>query len=132
MLKKIAAGYKKLFSTAAKIVLLALLCLAISFIFVWPLWKWAMTSPSSYSTLLLILVALLLLWCFYRSIRKNGINAFLLNGLKLLIILGGIAGCILLVLKGHRIISLAVLFAAFILYGIVAFGIKNRKSQEKN
>lgn len=132
MLKKIASGYKKLFSSTAKIILFAVLCLAIAFVFVWPLWKWAMTSPDSYSWVLAVLIILLAGWAIFKSIKKNGIHSFIINTLKLLIIAGSIAGCVILVLKGHRIISLVVLLAAFIVYGIVAFGIKNKKTPEKN
>lgn len=132
MLKKIADGYRKLFSTTAKIILLAALCLAVSFVCVWPLWKWAMASPSTYSIFLAVLASILVILVIYKSIKKRGINSFLITLIKLLIVAGGISGCIILVLKGHRLISLAVLFAAFILYGIVAFGIRNRKSKGKD
>lgn len=126
MLKKIARGYRKLFSSTGKIILLALLCLALAFIFVWPLWKWAMTSPDTYSWILIALIAVLAVFGIYKSIKKSGLISFLQKSSKILVILAGIFFGIFFVLKGHRLISLTVLAAAFILYGILAFGIKDK------
>lgn len=127
MLKKIARGYKKLFSSTGKIILLAILCLALAFIFVWPLWKWAMISPETYSWILIALIAVLAGFGIYKSIKNTGIISFLQKTSKILVILAGVFFCIFFVLKGHRLISLVILIADFIIYGILAFGIKDKK-----
>lgn len=126
MFRKIAEGYKKLFSTAGKIILLALVCLASAFVFVFPLWKWALASPEGYSVFLLIVAALFAIYLIYRNIRKNGIRKFLTGFLKLAVIAAGIFFCIYFVLNQKRISALVSLAVTFAVYGILAFGIKQK------
>jgi uncharacterized membrane protein len=124
MIKKIANGYGRLFSSTAKVVLLASLCLGLSFIIVYPLWKWAISSPSSYSWAVLALVCIGIVYLVVRSIKKNGALPFLHGAAKVLVVLGGLCGCVFFVLNGKRILALVCLAATFVLYGILAFGFK--------
>ena len=122
MLKKIASGYGRLFSSVAKIFLLAALCLGLSFTIVYPLWKWAISSPTSYSWAVFALVCAALVYFIVRSIKKNGVNASLLTFAKQVVVLGGLCGCVFFVLHGQRILALVCFIAMFIVYGILAFG----------
>jgi len=129
MLKKIAAGYGKLFSNAAKIIVLAALCLGISFIIVYPLWKWSMAAPASYSLFILALLCGLLLYIVCRSVKKNGFQHVLFTLLKIAVVALGVVGCVFFVLRAQRLVALGCLVVTFVLYGILAFGIKGAKQK---
>lgn len=130
MIKKIAHGYGRLFSSILKIVFLAAICLGLSFIVVYPLWKWALSSPTSYTGAILVLALIFIVYATVKAIKKNGVMKFLHALSKILVILGGLTGCILFVLNGRRLIALAVLVATFIIYGVLAFGFRSDKMNE--
>src|SRR5574344_1890955 len=127
MIKKIANGYGRLFSSTAKVVLLASLCLGLSFIIVYPLWKWAISSSSSSSWAVLALVCIGIVYLVVRSIKKNGALPLLHGAAKVLVVLGGLCGCVFFVLNGKRILALVCLAATFVLYGILAFGFRSEE-----
>src|SRR5574344_1183056 len=137
MLKKIANGYGKLFSSIGKILLLAALCLGLSFIIVYPLWKWALSSPNSYNWTILALFFVLVIYWIIKKVKVQGALAFLKKLTKVLIILAGIICCVISVLNSKRILALFILVATFVIYGILAYGFKdgnktsNKKSEAK-
>lgn len=138
MLKKIASGYGKLFFSIGKILLLAVLCIGLSFIIVYPLWKWALSSPNSYSLTILVLFFVLVIYWMIKKIKTQGALDFLKGLSKVLIIIGGISGCVISVLNSKRILALVIFVATFVIYGILAYGFKddnktsNKKSEAKN
>ena len=127
MLKKIARGYKKLFSSAVKVFILLALCIALALLLVFPLWKWASLSPKTYTLVLGILIVLALLWIFVRSIMRLGAKNVLMRCTKTFVLLAGIALSIYFVFKSNRVLSLIVLLVVFGIYGMLAFGWKNEK-----
>jgi len=131
MLKKIASGYGKLFYSIIKIILLAFLCFGFSFIIVYPLWKWALSSPNTYSIAILFLLVAFICFTIIKRIRKQGALISLQRFAKVFIILCGISGCIFSVLQNKRILALIILIAAFIIYGILAYGLKDIKKTSK-
>ena len=138
MLKKIASGYGKLFSSIGKIILIAVLCIGLSFIIVYPLWKWALSSPNTYSFTILALFFVLAIYWMIKKIKVQGALAFLKKLAKVLVILSGIICCTISVSTYLATLAAVILAAAFIIYGILAYGFKdenktsNKKSEAKN
>ena len=125
MIKNVFKGYKKLFSTIGKIILLTAVCLATGFCIVFPLWKWATSSPKSYTLAILIIALAFFFFLIIKKLLSSPKKIFLQRLLRIIVILGGLALCIVSVMTGHRIIALAVLVLTFLLYGILAFGLKS-------
>ena len=130
MIKKIAKGYGNLFSSFLKIIFLAVLCLGLGFLIVYPLWLFASSAPSAYTVCMLVIIALAMVFLIVMSARKLGFARFLIRIAKLVIVLGGIGLCVYFVFASNRIAALLVLIAVFILYGLLAFGV--RKNEKKN
>ncbi|MBP5358383.1 MAG: hypothetical protein J6Y69_04265 [Treponema sp.] len=130
MIKKIAKGYGNLFSSFLKIILLAVLCLGLGFLIVYPLWLFASSAPSAYTICMMVVIALALVFLIVLSAKKLGIGRFLIRIAKLVIVLGGIGLCVYFVFASNRIAALLVLIAVFVLYGLLAFGVK--KNEKKN
>lgn len=126
MLKKIASGYVRLFSTLGKIIALAAVCLGVAALVVYPLWKWALSSPLSYSWAVIIIIGAGLIAAIVKKSITSGPVLFLRRLAKFVVVVGGMCGCIICVLKGKRIAALIILLAIFILYGILAFGLRDR------
>lgn len=130
LIKKIARGYGNLFSSFLKVVLLAVICLGLGFLLVYPLWLFASSLPSAYTAFVMALICLALLFFVIMSIRKKGPVRFLIRLAKLAIIAGGLFFCVHFVFSGNRLAALFVLLAVFVLYGLLAFGV--RKNEKKN
>lgn len=127
MIKKIAHGYSRLFSSVAKIIILAGLCLFLAVIIVYPLWKWALAAPKTYSAAVITVAAAGFIYLLAQRIRRQGALTVLRRFLKLLVVVGGLTGCIECVLHAHRIASLIVLAVTFVVYGILAFGFRDKQ-----
>lgn len=67
-MNKLSKILKSIFSFLFKILLLILACGLFALIIVWPLWKWATVSPTSYSIVLLSAVALLIVFAIAKKI----------------------------------------------------------------
>lgn len=130
LIKKIAKGYGTLFSSFFKVVFLALLCLGLGFLIVYPLWLFASSAPSAYTVCMLAVIAVALVFLVIMSIKKNGPFRLLVRLAKLAVIFGGIALCVHFVFSGNRVAALIVIIAVFVLYGLLAFGV--RKNEKKN
>lgn len=137
MIKSILSGYAKFFINIGKALLLAALCVAISFIIVFPLWLWAYKSPNVYSLVIgIVFLTAILVFAIIKIVTslKNKsteekkvfrFNIFR-NLLILLIILATIVGCIILVMSGIRLFALILLIIGIILFGVCNFGIKKK------
>ena len=130
MIKKIARGYGKLFSSFFKIIFLAALCFALGFLIVYPLWLFASSAPSAYTVCMMVVIAVALVFLLGLSLKKMGFARFMIRIGKLVLVLGGIALCVYFVFASNRMAALLVLIAVFVLYGFLAFGVK--KYEKKN
>lgn len=130
LIKNIAKGYRTLFSSLLKVILLAVLCLGLGFLVVYPLWLFASSAPSAYTICMMVIIAVALLFLLVMSARKLGFVRFLTRIAKLVIVFGGIALCVHFVFNSNRIAALLVILAVFVLYGFLAFGVK--KNEKKN
>jgi len=91
-----------------------------------PLWKWATTSPKSYTTAMLVVMGLLLLLLIIRTAVKKGPKSFIFFTLKFAIIAGGLAGTVFFILNSNRIAALIVFLVAGIIYAILSVGDKKK------
>lgn len=67
-MNKLTKILKHIFSFLLKFFLLIICCALFALIIVWPLWKWATVSPTSYSIVLLSAVALLIVFAIAKKI----------------------------------------------------------------
>lgn len=131
MLKNITSGVKKAASGVGKILFLFIICLVLGLGIVFPLWKWADSSPKSYTWAILCVLLAGIIFLFIRSFKKKGGFNFTFGILKLITILGGLTLCVYFVLKSNRIMSLVVFVMMFVLYGILV-AIKSRIKEKTN
>ena len=128
MIQNIAKGYKKLFDSAIKVILLLVACTALGAVIVWPLWKFATTLPQLYTATMLGVALCILLFLLVRHIKKNGAKKVLYRLAKIFVLIAGLCGCVALVLHGKRLFALPVLVAMIVLYGILSFGSEREKN----
>ncbi|MBP5695700.1 MAG: hypothetical protein J6X11_03515 [Treponema sp.] len=126
MIKNIAKGYRSLISSTVKIILLIAVCAGLGFSIVYPLWKWATVSPSSYTIVCLCLLAAAAVFLAVRSFLRLGAKKWLVRFAKLLTVFAGLGFIIFSVIRGNRIAALAALPVIFILYGLLAIGFKEK------
>ena len=126
MIKKLSGGFKKLTSSLGKLIVLALICLALALGIVYPLWKWATTSPKSYTIALLAIFAALFVVLIIRTAVRKGPKMFLFFILKLAAVIGGVGGAVFFILNSNRIAALIVFIAAVIIYAILSLGDKKK------
>ncbi len=126
MIKKLSGGFKKLTSSLGKLIVLALICLALALGIVCPLWKWATTSPKSYTIALLAIFAALFVVLIIRTAVRKGPKTFLFFILKLAAVIGGVGGAVFFILNSNRIAALIVFIAAVIIYAILSLGDKKK------
>lgn len=110
-LKKISRSFVSFFS----VIVFLLMCVLITAGIVWPLWKWATTSPSSYSVCVLAIAVIFVLWQIFRVVRKTEKSRAIKCSLRIFFIALGIAAFVFLVLANHRIIAFCVLFVCIAL-----------------
>ena len=140
MLQKIISGYGKLLIAFLKVLALIALCAIFAFVLVLPLWKFATTSPQAYSITILVLFALGILFFTGKSLRvyltagfptseeKNKRIKRLLNiAGRFFVIISGLIGIVICILKESVVATWGILLLAIILYGVLAFGTKKEK-----
>ena len=123
---RIASGFKKLTSSLGKILILSAICIAMALGVAYPLWKWATTSPKSYTAAMLVIMGLLLLLLIIRTAIKKGPKNFVFFALKLAVIAGGLGGTVFFILKCYRLAALIVFLVAGIIYAILSLGDKKK------
>ena len=106
-------------NTLLAVLLLAALCAFLGCAVVLPLWKWAVSSPGTYSAAVAVLAALLVLALLMRACKKHGARVFFRRFLKCTVVAGGLAAAIAAVLQGTRLLALAALAALCAVYGLV-------------
>ena len=126
MLSSIAKGYKKLFSTLAVIILLAVCSLALASLVVFPLWKWATSHAASYTIVILSLIALSLIFLLFRSAKKMGFSTFSHKALTFLCLICGIGLFLFFLYRGNRSVALITIPLTLVAYGICAFGFSKK------
>ncbi|MBQ6781216.1 MAG: hypothetical protein IJP62_08275 [Treponema sp.] len=127
MILNIAKGYKKLFDSAIKGILLLVACAVLGAAIVWPLWKFATAAPNVYTMTMLILIGAVLLIWLAKYVKKVGAKYATLKLGKIMIIAAGLCGSIVLVLNGKRFFAIPVLLVMIALYGVISFGPEREK-----
>ena len=94
------------------ILLITLFCVLLSFLLVWPLWKFATVASSIYTILCLILIASGCLYLIIRKIKKTPLKKNIKIILFFLILIAGLSFSIYFLIFGKRFIALVVLFIA--------------------
>lgn len=131
------SGYARMFSLFGKILFLLFFCTVFSFFVVFPLWKWAVVSPHSYTIAVLSFAGFFVLFkiicsiCMYvcsekipSAEKKNRIRNILRKFLQLCIAAAAVAVFVYCVLHGQRIAAVFSLVIGIILYGLCAFSVK--------
>ena len=106
-------------NTLLAVLLLAALCVALGGAVVLPLWKWAVSSPGTYSAAVMAAAALLLVLLLAKACKKHGAAVFFRRFLKCTIVAGGLVAAATAVLHGTRLRALAAVAALCIVYGLV-------------
>jgi|WetSurMetagenome_2_1015567.scaffolds.fasta_scaffold357093_2 hypothetical protein len=115
------------FSVILQTLILILFCAGISAAVVWPLWKFAVTTPVFYTISVLAVAATLLVFSIIRTVRRSPILKTLSLLFHIIIIATGIFGAIQLVFSGHRLISILVLVLIPVLCIICTFLFAQKK-----
>lgn len=124
MLKKIVKGYAAVLLAFLRFVALMIVCIGTGFIVVYPLWKLADTSPSTYTLVFILLFLAVLIYFAGNRIRLAFLHdgrRFLMSVLRKATILAGIGTGIALVLNYQRAAAGAVILASLAIYGFLAF-----------
>lgn len=119
MLKKLATGSRKFFSAVGRIVLLAATCFLLGIGIVLPLWKWASSSPATYTWFVLGLICVGIIFAIVCAFKKKGPLATVFGLLKVLLIVGGLALAVYFVLNSNRILALIVLAVTVVLFCVL-------------
>lgn len=122
MIKNIAHGYGKLFSSAIKVLLLLVFCTLLGASIVYPLWNFATKAPQVYTVSILVLIGAILIFLLVKKILKSGAKSVFLHLLRIAIIAAGICGAVVLVLYEMRLLAVPALILTFVLYGVLSFG----------
>ena len=141
MIQKIVHGYGKLLLSFLKILALIGLCAIFAFVLVLPLWKFATIAPRVYSATIIILFAVGIVLFIIKSLRNFLVAGFptpqerkkrirrLLNILgRILVILLGLVAMVICILQELALAMWLILLLTIILYGVLAFGKKEKKS----
>ena len=127
MIKEIIKGYKQTLLFMLRLVVLLLVCLGCGFGIVWPLWKLATVFPIFYTAAIGLIFTGGLLYLIIKKCRKIPARTVISCILQTAVIAAGTAGCVLCVLHGNRVLTIPVLAAAFILFGLCRFGFRDSK-----
>ena len=122
---------KKFFIQLLKIVGMIFVCLALGALIVFPLWKWASSSPKSYTLCILILLIAFAVYLLIKSAKKIGIKSFTLRWSKILVIALGLCLMFKSVLIGERVLALLYISIAIALFFIIKFLEKKFFAAEK-
>lgn len=141
MFSKIIKGYKNLFLSLAKIILLLLLCALCGAVLVFPLWKLAVSKPELYSVIVGVLLCLGICYMIFRKTRKyitqgqpekeerkDRVRRILVLTGKILVCLLGISALFVSVLAGQIVAAVVSVLLTALLYGILAFGINTTRT----
>lgn len=144
MIRNIFRGYAALFSILIKTLFLLCLCTGISFLFVFPLWKFAVSFPEQY-TLFIIYVcvtAFVILFFFRLSnrIKLAGtaqqkrilLQNTIKNTLKSFVLISGIILIFVFLYKEKLFYALISFILMVLFYGILAFGSTKTQSSTEN
>ena len=126
MIKKIAYAYKKLLTALLKVLALVAACFIVGIGIVFPLWKWATTSPSSYTAVVtLLIIAALIYWLVKKAVAA-GPHKTARAALLVAAIVGTATAATALLMHGLRVPALiTVIIMAFVIFGVIASG-KNK------
>ena len=142
MIRDIFRGYAALLSILIKTVFLLCICAGIAFIFVFPLWKFAVTFPDQYSLFIIytcvIALVILLFFRLLNRIKLAGtaqqkkilLKTTIKNTLKCLVLLSGIISTFIFLYKEKLFFALTSIILMVLLYGILAF--RTAKTQENS
>ncbi|MCM1320958.1 MAG: hypothetical protein NC041_02135 [Bacteroides sp.] len=135
--RSVFSGYARMFSLLGKILFLLFFCSAFSFLVVFPLWKWAVVFPRSYTAAVLSFAGLFILFRIIRSVcmyvcneqfssaeKKNKIRNILRKLLQACIAAASAAVFAYCILHGQCVAAVFSLAIGIILYGLCAFGVK--------
>ncbi len=134
MIRNIFRGYAALFSILLKTILLLCICSGAAFVFVFPLWKFAVTFPQQYSLFMIYAcVTAFVILFFFRLLnriklagtaqqKKILLKTTIKNTLKCLVLLSGIILVFIFLYQEKLFLALASLILMILIYGILAFG----------
>ena len=134
MIRNIFRGYAALLSILVKTLFLLCLCAGIAFVFVFPLWKFAVTFPDQYSLFIIYAcVTAFVILFFFRLLnriklagtaqQKNILlKTTIKNALKCLVLLCGIILAFIFLYQEKLFLALASVILMVLFYGILAFG----------
>ena len=129
MLSKIIKGYKHIFLSAAKIILLVALCIGAGIAIVLPLWKWAVVSPASYSAVMLALIVAFATYGIIKICLKTPKYVLLRRFIKTLLTAAEIYIFINRVFALNRIAAVVSLAIYALVISFVSIAMKNTKSE---
>ncbi|MCR4790790.1 MAG: hypothetical protein K5839_06885 [Treponemataceae bacterium] len=137
MKNTLTAGFTDFFASFGKALLLLLLCLAASFVIVFPFWLFADKAPSVYTIVCLSILSLLIITLIVLSLlkkfrgktseeKKIAFHNLWRSLLIFFICLISIVLPVVLVLLYYRLAALIVFVLGFVSLGLVSFCVKKK------
>lgn len=137
MTDSVFKGFLSFFISLGKILLLALICGALGFVVVFPLWYFAVKSPNLYSFVVLIVAILVAVFFISRKFIKalkqktsEEKKSYLFNifrkSVLFFICLLGLVISVLLILNQMRFLGIAVFVVFAIIFGVCVIVIKKK------
>ena len=116
MMVKIVKEFRHILTSIAKVFVLAIFCVLSGVVIVLPLWKWAVSSPKTYTAGILLCLALYLLFILFRFVRHSSPKRILRRFLFLILTLGEIWFFVFSVFEFRRLFA----FLSLFIYGALA------------
>ncbi len=119
----------RFFASWGLLILLAAICTVTAFAITVPLWKWASSSPSSYTVFTLSAAAAFILYRIFLSARKAGLFAFTRRLVKIAVPLAGLGAALYFLSRNSVIAAAASVAAAVLIYtgAVIVFGKISRR-----
>lgn len=111
---------KSIFFSFLRVALFASLCFIVSMAVIFPLWAFAKNAPQAYSVSVLVLASAVVLWKIALWTKKVGAKRALRIALKCLVVVAGIAACVVLLFGFHRILAVVAAVLTVILFKLVS------------
>lgn len=129
--KSYSGGFRKNFFSFLKVIALIVMCVGISILIVWPLWKFSTALPKAFTLIVIIAVIDLLLFLIIKKIIKTPVINTVQFFSNMILICGGLFFTVRFLLFQNRLFALLTLAAAAVLIVIANIIFSRMKNRDR-